>query len=137
MASTAAQLRDQARQAHAAGDSSAAARFMERAREAEASASAINVPEGSTLLKQYPDGGYITQNRKTRQMNYVNPEGAYVSADQGTITSIMREGGDFKKVVGGEMSRDVVGEGLHVAMASGVGGGLFRIARGTLRQGEG
>ena len=61
------------------------------------------IPEGSTLLKQYPDGGYITQDRKTRQMHYVNPEGAYVSTpDLGTITSIMREGGDFKKVVGGE-----------------------------------
>ena len=84
---------------------------------------APTIPEGSTLLKQYPDGGYITQNRKTRQMNYVNPEGAYVSADQGTITSIMREGGDFKKVVGGEMSRDVVGEG-STALASMFGKGL-------------
>lgn len=132
MASTAAQLRDQARQAHAAGDSSAAARFMERARAAEVEASAINVPEGSTLLKQYPDGGYITQNRKTRQMNYVNPEGAYVSADQGTITSIMREGGNFKKVVGGEMSRDVVGEGL-TSLASGFGGGIPAV-RGYIAQ---
>ena len=91
------------------------------------------IPEGSTLLKQYPDGGYITQNRKTRQMNYVNPEGAYVSADQGTITSIMREGGDFKKVVGGEMSRDVVGEGL-TAISSGVGGGIPAL-RGYIAQG--
>jgi len=94
---------------------------------------APTIPEGSTLLKQYPDGGYITQNRKTRQMNYVNPEGAYVSADQGTITSIMREGGDFKKVVGGEMSRDVVGEGL-TAIASGVGGGIPAL-RGYIAQG--
>jgi len=94
---------------------------------------APTIPEGSTLLKQYPDGGYITQNRKTRQMNYVNPEGAYVSADQGTITSIMREGGDFKKVVGGEMARDVVGEGL-TAISSGVGGGLFGL-RGYIAQG--
>lgn len=123
MASTAAQLKDQARQAHAAGDSSAAARFMERARAAEAAASAINIPEGSTLLKQYPDGGYITQNRKTRQMNYVNPNDAYVTADQGTITSIMREGGDAAKVAKGEMSRDVVGEGF-TALASGFGKGL-------------
>ena len=94
---------------------------------------APTIPEGSTLLKQYPDGGYITQNRKTRQMNYVNPEGAYVSADQGTITSIMREGGDFKKVVGGEMSRDVVGEGL-TAISSGVGGGIPAL-RGYIAQG--
>lgn len=123
MASTAAQLRDQARQAHAAGDSSAAARFMERARAAETAASAVDVPEGSTLLKQYPDGGYITQNRKTRQMNYVNPNDAYVTADQGTITSIMREGGDAAKVVKGEMSRDVVGEGF-TTLASMFGKGL-------------
>ena len=123
MASTAAQLRDQARKAHAAGDSSAAARFMERAREAEASASAINVPEGSTLLKQYPDGGYITQDRKTRQMHYMNPEGAYSTPDTATITSIIREGGDFKKVLGGKMSRDVVGEGF-TALASMFGKGL-------------
>jgi hypothetical protein len=101
--------------------------------EAEASASAINVPEGSTLLKQYPDGGYITQNRKTRQMNYVNPNDAYVTADQGTITSIMREGGDAAKVVKGEMSRDVVGEGL-TAIASGVGGGIPAL-RGYIAQG--
>ncbi len=94
---------------------------------------APTIPEGSTLLKQYPDGGYITQNRKTRQMNYVNPEGAYVSADQGTITSIMREGGDFKKVEGGKMSRDVVGEGL-TAIASGVGGGIPAL-RGYIAQG--
>ena len=100
MASTAAQLRDQARQAHAAGDSSAAARFMERAREAEASASAINVPEGSTLLKQYPDGGYITQNRKTRQMNYVNPEGAYVSAGSGNHNEHHARGRRFQKSCG-------------------------------------
>ena len=93
---------------------------------------APTIPEGSTLLKQYPDGGYITQNRKTRQMNYVNPEGAYVSADQGTITSIMREGGDFKKVVGGEMSRDVVGEGLTF-LGSAVGGGI-PFARGYIAQ---
>ena len=123
MASTAAQLRDQARQAHAAGDSSAAARFMERAREAEASASAINVPEGSTLLKQYPDGGYITQDRKTRQMHYMNPEGAYSTPDTATITSIIREGGDFKKVLGGKMSRAVVGEGF-TSLASGFGKAL-------------
>ena len=84
---------------------------------------APTIPEGSTLLKQYPDGGYITQNRKTRQMNYVNPNDAYVTADQGTITSIMREGGDAAKVVKGEMSRDVVGEG-STALASMFGKGL-------------
>ena len=112
MASTEEQLRDQARQAHAAGDAAAAARFMERAREASASASSIPVSEGSTLLKQYEDGGYITQNRKTRQMEYINPNDAYVTADQGTVTSIMREGGNSHKVRKGEMSRDVVGEGF-------------------------
>lgn len=84
---------------------------------------APTIPEGSTLLKQYPDGGYITQNRKTRKMNYVNPNDAYVTADQGTITSIMREGGDAAKVVKGEMSRDVVGEG-YTALASMFGKGL-------------
>ena len=84
---------------------------------------APTIPEGSTLLKQYPDGGYITQNRKTRQMNYVNPNDAYVTADQGTITSIMREGGDAAKVVKGEMSREVVGEGF-TSLASGFGKGV-------------
>ena len=84
---------------------------------------APTIPEGSTLLKQYPDGGYITQDRKTRRMNYVNPNDAYVTADQGTITSIMREGGDAAKVVKGEMSRDVVGEGF-TTMASMFGKGV-------------
>jgi hypothetical protein len=84
---------------------------------------APTIPEGSTLLKQYPDGGYITQNRKTRKMNYVNPNDAYVTADQGTITSIMREGGDAARVVKGEMSRDVVGEGF-TSLASGFGKGV-------------
>jgi hypothetical protein len=129
------ELLDLARKAEADGRTADRDRLMDMyfKAEEEASASAINVPEGSTLLKQYPDGGYITQDRKTRQMNYVNPEGAYVSADQGTITSIMREGGDFKKVVGGEMSRDVVGEGL-TAIASGVGGGIPAL-RGYIAQG--
>ena len=119
------ELLDLARKAEADGRTADRDRLMDMyfKSEAEASASAINVPEGSTLLKQYPDGGYITQNRKTRQMNYVNPNDAYVTADQGTITSIMREGGDAAKVVKGEMSRDVVGEGL-TAIASGVGGGI-------------
>ncbi|MDB4726451.1 hypothetical protein OAF54_03350, partial [bacterium] len=84
---------------------------------------APTIPEGSTLLKQYPDGGYITQNRKTRKMNYVNPNDAYVTADQGTITSIMREGGDAAKVVKGEISREVVGEGF-TSLASGFGKGV-------------
>tara|TARA_R110000787_G_scaffold128551_1_gene240260 strand:+ start:338 stop:2614 length:2277 start_codon:yes stop_codon:yes gene_type:complete len=123
MASTEEQLRDQARQAHAAGDAAAAARFMERAREASASASSIPVSEGSTLLKQYEDGGYITQDRKTRQMQYINPNDAYVTADQGTVTSIMREGGNSHKVRKGEMSRDVVGEGF-TSIASMFGKGL-------------
>ena len=84
---------------------------------------APTIPEGSTLLKQYPDGGYITQDRKTRRMNYVNPNDAYVTADQGAITSIMREGGDAAKVVKGEMSREVVGEGF-TSLASGFGKGV-------------
>ena len=99
MASTAAQLRDQARQAHAAGDSSAAARFMERAREAEASASAINVPEGSTLLKQYPDGGYITQDRKTADALY-EPRGRIFNARYGNHNEHHPRGRRFQKGFG-------------------------------------
>ncbi|MAO24647.1 MAG: hypothetical protein CMJ25_28195 [Phycisphaerae bacterium] len=132
MASTAEQLRDQARQAHAAGDSSAAARFMERAREAEASASAIHVPEGSILLKQYPDGGHITQSRKTRLMTYYNPDAKELISDQGKVATIMREGGDAAKALYGLKARDVVGEGL-TAIASGVGGGIPAL-RGYIAQ---
>ncbi len=84
---------------------------------------APTIPEGSTLLKQYPDGGYITQNRKTRDMEYVDPTGAYKTAALSTITSIMREGGDWRKVLKGEMSRDVVGEGF-TTMASMIGKGV-------------
>ena len=119
------ELLDLARKAEADGRTADRDRLMDMyfKSEAEASASAINVPEGSTLLKQYPDGGYITQDRKTRQMNYMNPEGAYSTPDPEIITSIMREGGDFKKVLGGRMSRDVVGEGF-TSLASGFGKAL-------------
>ena len=42
---------------------------------------APTIPEGSTLLKQYPDGGYIMQNRKTRKLNYAHANTEYVTAD--------------------------------------------------------
>lgn len=119
------ELLDLARKAEADGRTADRDRLMDMyfKSEAEASASAINVPEGSTLLKQYPDGGYITQDRKTRQMHYMNPEGAYSTPDPEIITSIIREGGDFKKVLGGRMSRNVVGEGF-TSLASGFGKAL-------------